>query len=81
MRTWEDYKTYAKGIDEQAKRDIEEMETIASIISSMNVYYLLKKMIITKLKKDFSTISIFVKQCLLRDLFVFFVLFRVMPIF
>ena len=35
MRTWEDYKTYAKGIDEQAKKDFEEMETIASIISSI----------------------------------------------
>lgn len=33
MKTWEDYKRYAKEIDEQAKRDIEEMETIASIIS------------------------------------------------
>ena len=33
MRTWEDYKTYAKGIDEQAKRDIEEMETILYFLS------------------------------------------------
>ena len=35
MRTWEDYKTYAKEIDEQVKKDIEDVETIASIISSI----------------------------------------------
>ena len=36
MRTWEDYKTYAKGIDEQAKKDIIKLqEEIASLCEEM----------------------------------------------
>ena len=33
MRTWEDYKKDAKGINNVAKQDIEEMEILANIIS------------------------------------------------
>ncbi len=32
MRTWDDYKDHVKSIDEQSASDIEEMETMASII-------------------------------------------------
>lgn len=35
MRTWEDYKKYAKGIDPEAKKDLEEVEVVADIISAM----------------------------------------------
>ena len=35
MRTWEDFKKDAKNIDPIVKQDIEEMEILASIISSI----------------------------------------------
>ena len=35
MKTWEEYKNYIKAIDEQAKKDIEEMEIIATIVISI----------------------------------------------
>ncbi len=35
MRTWEDFKKDAKGTNEVAKEDIEEMELLASIISAI----------------------------------------------
>ena len=35
MRTWEDFKKNAKELDSSVKEDIEEMETLASIISAI----------------------------------------------
>lgn len=35
MRTWEDFKKDAKSIDNTAKQDIEEMEILAEIISTI----------------------------------------------
>ncbi len=35
MRTWEDYKNHVKGIDELSKKEIEEMEALASIVSAI----------------------------------------------
>ncbi len=35
MRTWEDFKKEAKAGDEAAKQDIEEMETLAYIITAI----------------------------------------------
>ena len=35
MRTWEDYKNYVKGIDELSKKEIEEIEALASIVSAI----------------------------------------------
>ncbi len=35
MRTWEDFKKEAKAGDEVAKQDIEEMETLAYIITAI----------------------------------------------
>lgn len=35
MKNWNDYKNYAKGVDEQAKNDIEQMEELASIVGAI----------------------------------------------
>ena len=35
MKTWNNYKDYVKRIDPEGKRDIEEMENMAAIISTM----------------------------------------------
>lgn len=35
MKTWDTYKDYVKKVDPDAKRDIEEMENIAAIVSKM----------------------------------------------
>ena len=35
MRTWEDYKTEAKELDSSIKQDIEEMEVLAGIVSTI----------------------------------------------
>ena len=35
MRTWEDYKKHVKSIDEIAKKDIEETEELANIVSAI----------------------------------------------
>ena len=35
MRTWEDYKKDAKALDPSIKQDIEEMETLAAIVSTI----------------------------------------------
>ena len=35
MKTWDAYKDYVKKVDPDAKRDIEEMENIAAIVSKM----------------------------------------------
>ena len=35
MRTWEDYKKEIKNIDSDIKKDIEEMEILASIVSAI----------------------------------------------
>ena len=35
MRTWEDYKNHVKGIDDNSKKEIEEIEELASIVSAM----------------------------------------------
>ena len=35
MKTWQDYKTYVKGIDEESKRLIEETEELAAVIGSL----------------------------------------------
>ena len=35
MRTWEDYKNHVKGIDELSKKEIEEIEALASIVSAI----------------------------------------------
>ena len=35
MRTWEDYKKYAKGLNPIVKKNIEEMEILAEIVSKI----------------------------------------------
>ena len=35
MRTWEDFKKNAKELDSSVKEDIEEMETLALIVSAI----------------------------------------------
>ena len=35
MRTWEDFKRDAKNVDKQVQEDIEEMETLAAIVSEI----------------------------------------------
>ncbi len=35
MKTWDDYKKHVKAIDPEAKKSIEEMECLSSIITSM----------------------------------------------
>lgn len=35
MRTWEDYKKETRKLNDVAKEDVEEMETLASIISAI----------------------------------------------
>ena len=35
MRTWEDYKNHVKGIDDNSKKEIEEIEELASIVSAI----------------------------------------------
>ena len=35
MKNWNDYKNYAKSVDEQAKNDIEQMEELASIVGAI----------------------------------------------
>lgn len=35
MRTWNDYKEHVKGSDLQAKKDIEEVESIAAIVGAL----------------------------------------------
>lgn len=35
MKTWADYKEYVKGIDEQSRQEMEEIEIIAGIIGAM----------------------------------------------
>ena len=35
MRTWEDYKKYAKGLNPVVKKNIEEMEILAEIVSKI----------------------------------------------
>ncbi len=35
MRTWKDYKNHVKGIDELSKKEIEEIEALASIVSAI----------------------------------------------
>ncbi|MBQ9879718.1 MAG: helix-turn-helix transcriptional regulator [Clostridia bacterium] len=35
MRTWDDYKDHVKDIDEKTKQEIEEIEGLAAIVSSI----------------------------------------------
>lgn len=35
MKTWNDYKEYVKGIDENSKKDMEEIEEAAAIITAI----------------------------------------------
>ncbi|MBR3738387.1 MAG: helix-turn-helix transcriptional regulator [Eubacterium sp.] len=35
MRTWDNYKEYVKGMDEESKKDIEQIEELASIVSAI----------------------------------------------
>ncbi len=35
MRTWNDYKEHVKAIDPEGKKDIEELEVLASIVSAI----------------------------------------------
>ena len=35
MKTWDDYKEHVKSIDQQNKKDIEQIEELASIISAV----------------------------------------------
>jgi len=34
MRTWDDYKTHIKATDPESKKDIEEIESLATVIAS-----------------------------------------------
>lgn len=35
MKTWDDYKEYVKSVDVEAKKDIEEAESVAEIVGAM----------------------------------------------
>lgn len=35
MKTWNDYKEYVKSVDTEAKKDIEEIEDLSAIITSV----------------------------------------------
>lgn len=35
MKTWNDYKNYVKATDPQTKKDLEEIESIASIVGAL----------------------------------------------
>ncbi len=35
MRTWQDYKNYVKSIDSESQHDIEQIEELSSIVSSI----------------------------------------------
>lgn len=35
MRTWEDYKKHVKTIDEQSRIDVEEIEELSSLVTSI----------------------------------------------
>ena len=35
MKTWNDYKEHVKAVDPEAKKDIEEIESLSSIITSV----------------------------------------------
>lgn len=35
MRTWEDYKNHVKSVDDEMRKDIEEVENISAIVSAM----------------------------------------------
>ena len=35
MRTWNDYKEHVKAVDSEAKKDIEEIENLSSIITAV----------------------------------------------
>ena len=35
MRTWEDYKNHVKSIDSESRHDIEQIEELSSIVSSI----------------------------------------------
>jgi len=35
MRTWEDYKNHVKTVDDEMRKDIEEVENISAIVSAM----------------------------------------------
>lgn len=35
MRTWDDYKEHVKSVDVEAKKDIEESESLAEIVGAM----------------------------------------------
>lgn len=35
MKTWNDYKEYAKSVDMEAKKDIDEAESLAEIVGAM----------------------------------------------
>lgn len=35
MRTWDGYKEYVKSIDEENRKDMEEVETLAAIVGAM----------------------------------------------
>lgn len=35
MRTWDDYKEHVKKVDVEAKKDIEEAESLAEIVGAM----------------------------------------------
>jgi ribosome-binding protein aMBF1 (putative translation factor) len=35
MRTWDDYKEHVKNVDVEAKKDIEEAESLAEIVGAM----------------------------------------------
>ena len=35
MRTWQDYKNYVKSIDSESQHDMEQIEELSSIVSSI----------------------------------------------
>lgn len=35
MKTWEDYKNHVKTVDDEMRKDIEEVENISAIVSAM----------------------------------------------
>ena len=35
MRTWDDYKSHVKRLDDNSKKELEEMEELASIVSAI----------------------------------------------
>ena len=53
MKTWNDYKEHVKAVDPEAKKDIEEIESLSAIITSVTA----QRNALTLSQKDFSRLN------------------------